>query len=410
MKNFNSILLLIAIAVITFTTSCTFDDAVIAPDTPSYDVTRLNTIEVSSAPVVDGVVDALWADVPELKVSLGETNNPPNDPSKINNCASCHAYTSSINVKVKSVYTAEMIYFLAEWQDPTMSFTRDAAFSFASGSWAKPFVGESEDRISFYWPMGVTKGNPYDTKGCMAKCHIYYPQESDPHPHANGDAIVDDAWLESGRADLWHSKAARGGAVTSATGSGLSINPTSHEVTAGVFSMIGYIDDTYVDAWSGTNGEDGGRYGDAGTAAASHIRIADKSRPKWMEKNPTDFADAMVITQSEVDAGECVGNATTGVSNADAAIYWPKYAALSANVPERMLIVPTGSRGDITIGAVWNNGIWKAEIARKLNTGNADDIQFTDFAKEYLFNIAEFDNSRHGYEHRTSANYYLKFY
>jgi len=392
--------------------SCKKEDTPTQPVVPSetsYDSTKLNAIKTTAAPIVDGVVDALWADAPVLTIALGETNNPPNDASKINNCAGCHAYNSGINVKIRAVYTVDNIYFLAEWQDPTVSFTRDASFSFASGKWAKPFVGESEDRISFYWPMGVTKGNPYDTKGCMAKCHMYWPQESDPHPHANGDAIVDDAWLESGRADLWHSKAARGGAVTSASGSGLTINPVSHEITAGIFSMIGYIDDTYTDVWSGTNGEDGGRYGDAGIAAASHIRISDKSRPKWMEKNPTDFADAMVITQNEIDGGECVGNTTTGVNDSVAAIYWPKYAALNANIPERILAVPTGSRADITIGAVWNNGTWRTEIARKLNTGNDDDIQFTDLLKEYLFNVAQFDNSRHGYEHRTSNNYDMKF-
>ena len=377
--------------------------------TIGYDLTKLNAIKTTTSPTVDGVVDALWANAPVLTVALGETNNPPNDPSKINNCAGCHAYNSSITVNVRAVYTATDVYILSEWADPTASFTRNGSWSFATGAWAKPNTNESEDRISFYWPIGTTTGDPYNTGGCMSKCHIYWPQESDPHPHANGPAIVDDAWLSSGRADLWHSKAARGGAVTSATGTGITVDPVSHNVTAGTFSMIGYVDDTYCDVWSGTNGEDGGRYGDAGTAAASHNRIADKSRPKWMETNPTDFADAMFITQSEIDGGECVGNATTGVSDAEAALYWPKYDTLNAVICERIHAVPTGSRGDISIGAVWSNGTWKAEIKRQLNTTNADDINFTDLAIEYLFNVAEFDNSRHGYEHRCSKSKYLKF-
>ncbi|OIP02102.1 MAG: hypothetical protein AUJ98_02335 [Bacteroidetes bacterium CG2_30_33_31] len=405
MKNFNFIL--IALAILTFTVSCKKDVPPVTP--PSYDLTKLNAIKASTAPTVDGVVDGIWANAPILTVAIGETGNPPNDPSKINNCAGCHAYNSAITVKLRAVYTATDIYILSEWSDPTASFTRNGSWSFASGSWAKPNTVQSEDRISFYWPMGATTGDPYNTKGCMAKCHMYWPQESDPHPHANGDAIVDDAWLSAGRADLWHSKAARAGAVTSATGSGLTVDPASHEVTAGTFSMVGYVDDTYVGPWSGTNGEDGGRYGDAGTAAASHNRIADKSRPKWMEKNPTDFADAMFITKAEIDGGECVGDATTGVSDADAALYWPKYAALNAIVCERIHVVPTGSRADLTFGATWSNGTWKAEIGRKLNTGHDDDINYTDFLKEYLFNVAQFDNSRHGYEHRVSPNYYMKF-
>lgn len=407
-KAIASMMTLAVAAAIVFTISCQ-KEKVETPVTPpvTYDLTKLNAIKTTTAPTVDGVVDALWANAPVLTVALGETNNPPNDASKINNCAGCHAYNSSISVKVRAVYTTDYIYILSEWADPTASFTRDASWSFATGSWKKPNVGESEDRISFFWPIGNITGTPYSTGGCMTKCHMYYPTDQDPNVSVNG--IVDDAWLSTGRADLWHSKAARAGAVTSASGSGLTVDPISHNVTAGTFSMIGYVDDTYTDVWSGTNGEDGGRYGDAGTAAASHNRIADKSRPKWMEKNPTDFADAMFITQEEINAGECVGNATTGVSDADAALYWSKYAALNAIVCERIHAVPTGSRGDITIGAVWSNGTWKAEIARKLNTGNGDDVQFTDLVKEYLFNVAEFDNSRHGYEHRCSKNLYMKF-
>lgn len=198
--------------------------------------TKLNAVEVSSSPTVDGVVDGLCADVPALVVPLGETNKPPNDPSH-------------------------------------------------------------------FWPIGEISGSPYNTGGCMTKCHMYYPTDTDPHVSSHG--IVDDAWLVSGRADMWHSKDARGTAYTSATGTNLTINPATFEVTGGTFSMIGY-------------------------------------------------ADAMTLTQTEIDAGECVGDATTGVSD--------------------------------------------------------DDIQFTDFSKEYLFNIAEFDNSRHGYEHRTSESYFLKFW
>lgn len=210
---------------------------------------------------------------------------------------------------------------------------------------------------------------------------------------------------------MWHSKGGRGAGFSSVSGSGLTIDPQTSEVTSGTLSMIGFADDTYVDVWvdDTQNGEDGGRYGDAGSSAYSHNRIGDKSRPKFMEKSPADYSDAMILTQAEIDAGECVGDATTGVSDADAAIYWSAYSNLKAIVPERILSTPTGSRGDLEFGAVWTDGVWKAEIGRKLNTGNDDDIQFTNLANEYLFNVAQFDNSRHGYEHRTSDNLYMKF-
>ncbi|MBW6492739.1 MAG: hypothetical protein K0B15_16260 [Lentimicrobium sp.] len=408
MKKINLILVFIAFAMLTFTSSCEKDKKVTPPN---YDLTKLNAVNVSIAPVVDGQIDVLWASIPELNVALGETNNPPNDPSKIGNCAGCHAYNSSVSVKVKAVYSADNIYFLAEWPDPTASFTRGNSWNWDGTAWSRTeHTAQSEDRISFFWPIGAITGAPYSTGGCMTKCHMYYPTDTDPHVSTHG--IVDDAWLTSGRADMWHSKAARGTSYTSAIGSGLTINPTTYEVTAGTFTQIGYADDKYVDVWldDTQNGEDGGRYGDAGTGAYTHNRIGDKSRPKWIEKNPVDYADAMTLLDSEIAAGECAGDATTGVSDADAALYWPAYVTLTAVVPERILNAPSGSRADLAFGAVWNNGKWTAEFGRKLNTGNDDDIQFTDFAKEYLFNIAVFDNSRHGYEHRTSKNYYMKFY
>lgn len=362
---------------------------------------------VKTAPNVDGIVENLWESLPEITVALGETYDV-HDPASITDCAGCHKFDSKVTVNLKAVYNGGKIFVLAKWPDSTASFTRGGAWSFANGSWQKPYPEQSEDRISFFWPIGEIKGNPYNTGGCMAKCHIYYPTDTDPHVSTHG--IVDDAWLEEGRADMWHSKAARGAAYSSATGTDLVINPNTHEVIGGTFSMLGFADDKYVDVWAhdSINGEDGGRYGDFGSSGYKHNRIGDKSRPKFMEKNPVDFADAMVLTQGEIDAGECVGDATTGVSDNDAALYWPNYSALNAVIPERILFQADGSRGDLAFGAVWKDGYWTAEISRELINGNDDDIQFK-LNEEYTFGVAAFDNSRHGYEHRTSKMNTLQF-
>ncbi len=367
----------------------------------------LYAIFIDSAPLIDGIVDDIWSNAPQLSIALGETYDN-SDPASITDCAGCHSYSSDVDVSLKAVYTTDRLYMLARWPDPTASFTRGGSWSFANGAWEKPNSVQSEDRISFYWPIGTPTGNPYNTSGCMSKCHMYYPTDTDPHVSTH--AIVDDAWLESGRADMWHSKAARGAAFLSASGTDLVVDAATHEVTAGTLSMTGYADDKYVDAWADdtVNGEDGGRYGDAGKSAYSHNRIADKSRPKFMEKAPVDYADAMVLTQVEIDDGEVVGDATTGVSDADAVTYWPVYAGFDAVIPERILRQPEGSRASIGFGAVWDDGYWTAELVRDLTTGSDDDVQF-DTVMEYPFNVAQFDNARHGYEHRTSANYSLRF-
>jgi len=367
----------------------------------------LNVPNVATGPVVDGIVDPVWDTATAITVILGETYDV-HDPASIMDCAGCHSYNSNITVTLKAVFTTDNIYVLAIWPDPTASFTRGGSWSYSGGTWEKLTPDQSEDRISFFWPIGEISGNPYNTGGCMAKCHCYWPTSLDPHVSTHG--IVDDAWLENGRGDMWHSKAARCGAYTSASGSGLTIDPATHEVTAGIFSMIGYMDDKYVDVWAhdSINGEDGGRYGDAGKSSYSHNRISDKSKPKFMEMAPDDYADAMFLLQSEIDDGECVGDATTGVSDTDAATYWPAYTAFNAIVPERILRQPEGSRANLNFGAVWDNGTWTSELSRELQTGNDDDVQFNIMA-EYIFGVAEFDNSRHGYEHRTSRMYSLNF-
>lgn len=370
-------------------------------------VDTLVVTNVATSPVIDGIVDPVWNSATEINVNLGETYDV-HDPASIMDCGGCHGFNSTISVNLKAVYTASHIYILATWPDSTASFTRGGSWSFSNSTWEKLTPEQSEDRISFFWPLGQITGNPYNSGGCMAKCHTYWPTDTDPHVSTHG--IVDDAWLETGRGDMWHSKGARGGAYLSASGSNITVDPLTHQVTAGTFSMTGFADDKYVDVWQpdSINGEDGGRYGDAGTSGYSHNRIADKSRPKFMEMAPVDYADAMFLTQDEIDNNECVGDATTGVSDVDAATYWPAYSSFDAIVPERILRQPTGSRGDLDFGAVWNNGTWTAEMGRELQNGNADDIQF-ELASEYIFGIAEFDNSRHGYEHRTSRMRALHF-
>ena len=154
----------------------------------------------------------------------------------------------------------------------------------------------------------------------------------------------------------------------------------------------------------------GGRASDAGSAPASSNSVS--NRPKYMETNPADFADAMVLTQAEIDAGETVGSSGAGVTEADAALYWSKYSALNAIVPERILGTPTLSSSDVRQACTWSNGWWTCEIQRDLQTAtsgvsNTDDVQFTT-TTDYIFGVAVMDNAGAA-AHKTSDKYTLKF-
>jgi hypothetical protein len=347
-----------------------------------YSAGTLNAshISVVDEPDVDGIVDAIWDDASVLDVPMGETTD-------ITLCSSCHAFDTGNSTSLKAMYTADRLYVLASWSDATASLTRGGSWTWESASWQKLDADQSEDRIAFFFPMTAMTGDVTGS-GCMAKCHT-----TDPG-----------SWLNSGTADMWHTKAARSGPVVSMTGSGLTVDVTTNEVTAGTLTMVGYADDKFV---AQDGGSDRGRYGDAGSSTYAHNRIGDASRPKYIETAPADYADAMVLLQSEIDNGEVVGDAITGVSDADAATYFPAYAALNAIVPERILTPPVGSRGDIDFAATWSDGIWTVELARDLVTGNDDDVAFT-AGQEYAFNVATMDNGGGGAEHETSAGIVLR--
>jgi len=59
-------------------------------------------------------------------------------------------------------------------------------------------------------------------------------------------------------------------------------------------------------------------------------------------------------------------------------------------IPRYTLKQPTGSRGDVRARGVWQNGRWTVELARKLVTGNQDDIQFAP-GKKYLFGVSRYE-------------------
>ena len=187
-------------------------------------------------------------------------------------------------------------------------------------------------------------------------------------------------------ADMWHVKAARGGGVTSATiEAALTIEPASYEAIVGTVVLNGYADDTYVD--------NTGEHGDTGSGADSDNNNG--THAAWIEANPSDWIDAMILTQTEIDDGEAI-NITEALTNSWANLTWAvsNYTTINANVPRHILDQPSGSQGDIEVAMRWSDGTWTVEIKRDLDTGNAeDDVVFSDTsAGMYHFSVSIMDN------------------
>ncbi|KKL15869.1 hypothetical protein LCGC14_2501290 [marine sediment metagenome] len=303
--------------------------------------------ESSSELTLDGVADeAAWTSATSLLVET--------DGGKLPDTI----------VTLKAVYTSANIYLYASWEDDTFSATR-GRYNVSGYVYDQSLAaGGSEDRIAFLWEIGEVAG--FDTVGGMVICH----------------SLTDSVSLGTGEiADMWHVKAARGGGFTSATASGITIDPTNFQLTAGTVSLQGFADDKYVD--------DTGRHGDDGDGPYSDNAV--DGHAMYIEESPTDWIDAMILTTTEISAGETLlisegGGALTSAVDA--------YVALNANVPRHILRTPTLSHGDIEVALRWVDGVYSLETKRALDTGNTDDVAFDPTVSgEYYFSLAIFDDS-----------------
>jgi hypothetical protein len=328
----------------------------------------LTANRVTAMPDIDGSdADGAWNAAPELTLRNGAT--------------------------IKAVYDDQKIAFLVKWQDPTMSMTRGGSWQRQGGAWVKTNTlaeegGANEDRFTFVWNINVSD---FAERGCAVKCH------GDIHGGNVLGAYLD---VNGEYADEWHMKPARALGAISASQNGTLTFSTGdpldkHQVTGGTITLNGYCDDKLVasrlDPAYPFRSDDGGRHDDAGSSMASNNRNTTQTAPQYMETAPTDFIDAMVLRQTEIDNGEAVTVASLNETDIDT--YWAAYAAVNAVVPERILKTPSGSRGDLRQSAVWENGMWTTEYERALVTGYSDDVQFSDLGKGYLFGTATMENS-----------------
>ncbi|MFQ6125017.1 MAG: ethylbenzene dehydrogenase-related protein [Candidatus Heimdallarchaeota archaeon] len=368
-----SILVLLSISTLLTTT---------ASSTLVRQAETLTSVKVTTTPTMDGdATDSAWAKATSITIATV-------------------GGSGAISVTLKAVHTDTDLYVLAQWDDSTMSMTRSGSWNWDGTAWTTTEADQSEDRIAFLWNINMSN---FYTAGCMAKCHLQYGEAG--------------AFLENPEetGDIWHMKAARSLGVISASQSGtLTVDPETHEVTAGSVTMNGYIDDKYITYEDPADlPEDGGRHGDSGSSTYSRNRNADKTGPLYLEVAPANYIDAMVLTQSEIDGGETLEVATATIEQITTS--WNKYAQFDAIVPERILRPPSGSRGDVMQSATWSNGTWTSEFKRALITKtdgatNTDDVQFTDLTLPYGFSIAVMDNKGGGTDHsQATSTYALSF-
>ena len=295
--------------------------------------------KVAAAPKLDGAVDDLWKEAPPLAVKVIGGKNLPGGTTE---------------VTLRAVHQGDMIYFLAQYKDPTDSLRREPWVKQADGSWQKlkdpgDKGGDNnlyyEDKLALLWNISSPA---FEQKGCLAACHT-----GEGKPYGNKYTAA-----SGERLDMWHWKGVRTGTV-------------------------GQIDDQYVDhtRYDKEKEPNAGRKSDPKTGGGYADNVADdKKGPKFaLPANKPAPPYWIVDAEKELFDGS-------------------KYKA-GDEVPA-MLVAPfTGDRGDIQAKHVWKDGVMTIEFARKLVTGSEFDVQFSDLKKPYAFGVAVFDNAqvRHAY-------------
>jgi hypothetical protein len=254
-----------------------------------------------------------------------------------------------VPVPTRAVYTADSIYFLFKWKDPTESVVKQS-WRFDGQNWAH--MKGDEDRIALLFE--ITRIHGFATKGCAVVCH------SPPDVPSKEWKLATQTAAEKG--DLWHWKAARSNPYHHADDSWLTVagNPSvSHRAT--------------------------GRTADAGEGGDVHNETEGKTKPLYM-RDPSRSPAAPGFLLFE-EAVRIPGDA---LFRADEIITY--------RLPKK----PAGSRSDVKAIGQYADGGWTVMLHRKLDTGHDDDVAFNP-RKEYSFAMAVFDDSGDDHSKATQA-------
>ena len=372
--------------------SCTY-----ATPGPGTSTTDLLSKSVTSAPTMDGVIDASWANCQKLTGTAAV-------PSSITDFVWYNGET--YNFTLRSMRDATNIYFLAEWTDPKDSKEREGWYfdtSVTPNIWKQQNKKATsatdkwcEDKLAMLWPTATTSLTDWNSSTCYSTCHgvnqtLGY-NTTTKHYAAAGEVV-----------DMWHWKRVRTG------------NPFVNQ-----FDDQRIVTIVDINAPTATEKKDGGRGSDASTAGGDVANIqtlnngtANVTVPKfiipnqsnyyWITTDDTLSGLAKRVTAVDVNgvltyAGGTIDPATGGYEMNTGAKRFPSIYTRGTFV---------GSRGDITAYGNHTGTGWVLEYKRALTTSDAaNDVQF-DVTKEYMFGFAIFENA--AIAHGIKPNLKLKF-
>ncbi|NOQ25101.1 MAG: hypothetical protein GQ564_07030 [Bacteroidales bacterium] len=414
MKKMNLIKLtgMLAIAIMFSLSSCSddsTDDNGNDNGTPDNTVTSTSELLVekfTTAPNLDGEIDAMWGaaqklvgttTVPSLGARMTYLNSDGEGTEEDLGLFDPYA-GEAYDFTLRAGYTESDIYFLMEWADDKDSKDRQSWYFDATD---KLWKGEHkyandlndkfyEDKFAFLFPIGDVTG--FDAGSCYSTCHVATSINNPKDKHTRHYLTT-----EGEKIDMWHWKRVRG-------------------------TYLGQVDDqkmVYDDATEGSSAN--GRAGDAtgsggysnnsqtlaitGTTTEVSVPmyiIPEETEYYWIDADQITNGTAKLITA--VDAEGVLSYEGGGtIDPADGGF---NQGTGTKRIPSVTTKAFTEGRGDIMISAVHNGTGWVTEFSRKLDTMDEDDVVF-DVTAEIPFGLAIFNNA--AIAHAIKTNLVLTF-
>jgi len=313
-------------------TGCKAIQEQVAPNT-------LVAAKVAAAPALSAA-DPAWANARPLAVELTGGAN--------------FGGTGKTNATIKAVYTADMLYMLLQYADPTKSERRGPYQKQADGTWKKladpaDKGGDDnvyyEDKWAMIWPIDNSiKG--FEEQGCAVLCH-----QGQGKPYGNKYTPA-----EGQIGDMWHMKSGRTG-------------------------PWGFVDDQYVDhtRYDAKASPNAGRKSDPGGTLGEYNSFPlVNGKPQFMSRD------------GKAANG---GGGTYYVKRGEEVPFNDSFKA-GDEVASYFVNPLQGDRADIRVATTWNNGVYTHVVSRKLVTGSKFDVQFANLGARYAFGLAAFDNAQ----------------
>ena len=389
-----------------YVVSCTKSDQVLNTTVTTDPNTQLVSLKVTTGPVLDGTIEAAWANCQKLTTTV-TVPDPGNDYFK--------GYVgTSHTVSMRSMYDGSKIYFLAEWNDANKSLNRDPwYFDPATKTWLeenrKPTFDVNgvktrdafyEDKFAMLWNVNNSVTD-FNTKGCYATCHT----SLDPLTHggATGRHFTGSS---AEFLDMWHWKSVRTGFPSSQVDDQLQ-NNTEFDLADGGRHGDPKVSGGYADNVQ-TLPLTGGAPGQ--TVNVPKYFVPGSTNYYWVLKSDQVAGTAKLITAVDVNG---ILTYSGGTIDPNTDIQFQRNGATTGTkcIPSVCDVAPfVGDRGDISAMAIYTGSGWILEFSRSLNTpsglaGNSD-VQF-DVSSDYVFGIAVFDNA--AIAHAINSKFTLKF-